>query len=339
MQYAGAVYHVFDRGDRKEPIFLADDDRKLFLDTLAETCVRSGFRIHGYGLMDNHYHLELETPEPNLVDGMRWFQGTYTQRFNRRHDLVGHLYQGRYKAKPIDPDDPNYFRRVAEYIHLNAACAGLLDREQPDLITYPWSSFGYFVRKRRHLSDWLTPVRVFQSFGLQDDRVGRQAFRDYMNRRALEVTQDPISFERQNQWNRLLQGWYEGSERFREWLLDRMDALRDQKKQDAQDAGTLRRHDQGRAEELLRLGATAAGLPLESVQQLPHNHPIKQGLAWLVKTHTTMTERWTIRQLGMGHRSNVGRAVAAYLEPEDPQRRAFKRTCLGCLSAEGGDAG
>ena len=82
LEYAGAVYHVMCRGDRREAIFLADGDRELFLATLAEMCARTGTFIHSFVLMTNHYHLLLETPEPNLVAGMKWLQGTYTQRFN-----------------------------------------------------------------------------------------------------------------------------------------------------------------------------------------------------------------------------------------------------------------
>jgi REP element-mobilizing transposase RayT len=97
IQYAGAVYHVICRGDRGESIFQDEIDRKQFLRCLGETCERSGWKIHAYVLMPNHYHLLLETPEPNLVVGMKWLQGTYTQRFNLRHGLRGHLFQGRYK--------------------------------------------------------------------------------------------------------------------------------------------------------------------------------------------------------------------------------------------------
>jgi REP element-mobilizing transposase RayT len=86
------------RGNRQEPVFKDQQDYKRFLDTLGETCGRCGWRVHAYVLMGNHYHLLLETPEANLVDGMRWFQGVYTQRFNARHKVWGHLFQGRYKA-------------------------------------------------------------------------------------------------------------------------------------------------------------------------------------------------------------------------------------------------
>src|ERR1700677_2127564 len=96
-----------------------DEDRVAFLRTLEEACQRTGWRVHAYVLMSNHYHLMLETPEPNLVAGMRWFQATWTMRFNRCHHLRGHVLQGRYKAVIVDPGASGYFAALSDYIHLN----------------------------------------------------------------------------------------------------------------------------------------------------------------------------------------------------------------------------
>ena len=96
IEYAGAVYHVMSRGNRQEEIYRDDTDRELFLETLTEVCARTGWVVHACVLLNNH--ILLETPEPNLVVGMKWFQGTYTQRFNARIREWGHLFQGRYKA-------------------------------------------------------------------------------------------------------------------------------------------------------------------------------------------------------------------------------------------------
>src|SRR5580700_3493669 len=90
VEYAGAIYHVMSRGDRREAIFLDEGDRHNFLKTLAEACAKTGFAIHAYCLMKNHFHLVLETPEANLVAGMRWLLSTYSNRFNHRHQLCGH---------------------------------------------------------------------------------------------------------------------------------------------------------------------------------------------------------------------------------------------------------
>ena len=98
VEYPGAVYHVMNRGDRREPIFKDDKDRLNFLATLGEACQKTGWQVHAFCLMPNHFHLVLETPQGNLVAGMKWLLGTYTGRFNRRHKLFGHLFSGRYKG-------------------------------------------------------------------------------------------------------------------------------------------------------------------------------------------------------------------------------------------------
>jgi REP element-mobilizing transposase RayT len=89
VEFEGAVYHVMCRGNRREAIFHGDEDRELFLETLGEGCARAGWRVHAAVPMGSHYHLLLETPEPNLVRGMHWFQATYTTRFSARHRLRG----------------------------------------------------------------------------------------------------------------------------------------------------------------------------------------------------------------------------------------------------------
>ncbi len=102
IQYPGATYHVMARGSHGQAIFQDDQDRQRFLETLGEACAKTGIRIHAYVLMGNHYHLLVETPEGNLVAGMKGLQGAYTQRYNGRHQLFGHLFQGRYKAVPVE---------------------------------------------------------------------------------------------------------------------------------------------------------------------------------------------------------------------------------------------
>jgi putative transposase len=97
IQYEGAIYHRLNRGDRREEIFRDDWDRRSLLQTLGAACEKTGWEVHAYCLMGNHFHLVFETPRANLTAGMKWLLGTYTMRFNRRHELSGHLFAGRYK--------------------------------------------------------------------------------------------------------------------------------------------------------------------------------------------------------------------------------------------------
>ena len=117
LEYAGAVYHVTARGDAREEIFADDADRERFLAILGATVLRLGWKCHAYCLMDNHYHLLIETPTAGLSQGMRQINSTYTQSFNRRHGRVGHVLQGRYKAIIIERD--SYLLELSRYIVLN----------------------------------------------------------------------------------------------------------------------------------------------------------------------------------------------------------------------------
>ena len=157
IEFKGAVYHVMSRGNRREAVFLDDKDCGVFVDALDEVCGRTGWLIHAFVLMGNHYHLLLETPEANLVDGMRWLQGTYTKRFNGRHKQWGHLFQGRYKALLVDGAD-EYFGTVSDYIHLNPARAKSFDLAGGRLADYKWSSFPLYLRPSRR-PGWLSVER------------------------------------------------------------------------------------------------------------------------------------------------------------------------------------
>ncbi len=148
IEYEGAIYHVMNRGDRCEPIFNDDGDRKRFLETLGETCTKTDWQVHALCLMRNHFHLVVETPKGNLVAGMTWFLSTYTARFNRRHKLFGHLFSGRYKALVVDASSSGYFRTVCDYVHLNPVRAKLL-RTKQTLRDYPWSSYPEYLNPPR----------------------------------------------------------------------------------------------------------------------------------------------------------------------------------------------
>jgi REP element-mobilizing transposase RayT len=135
LEFAGALYHITSRGDRRALIYLDDTDRAFWLQALAEACARFHFVVHSFCQMGNHFHLLLETQEPNLSKGMRQLNGTYSQYFNRRHDLVGHVFQGRYQA--ILVQEESYLLELARYIVLNPVRANMVARPED----WPWSSY------------------------------------------------------------------------------------------------------------------------------------------------------------------------------------------------------
>ena len=160
IEFPGAVHHVTSRGDRREPIFRDDGDREMFLDILAHTLERLDAQVLAYCLMGNHYHLVLHTRQANLSRLMRQLNGVYTQDFNRRHGLVGHLFQGRFKAILVDRDA--YLLTLCRYVERNPVAARLV----PHAGAWEWSSY------RAHVGEAPTPVWL-DTDGLHGYLLGR----------------------------------------------------------------------------------------------------------------------------------------------------------------------
>lgn len=157
LEYAGALYHVTSRGDGQKDIYLDDKDRKDFLSVLTGVCERFNWTIHAYCLMSNHYHLLIETPDGNLSYGMRQLNGVYTQQFNRTHERVGHVFQGRYKSIIVQKE--SYLLDLSRYIVLNPVRVRMV-RSVKD---WPWSSYRASCGKVASYG-WLSTDWLLSSF-------------------------------------------------------------------------------------------------------------------------------------------------------------------------------
>ena len=135
VEFSGAIYHLTSRGNARQKVFFTDADRELFLDTLSQVVSRYGWICHAYCLMANHYHLLVETPKANLSLGMRQLNGMYTQSFNRRHNRVGHLFQGRFKAILVEKE--SYLLELCRYIVLNPVRV----KGKGEIGGWKWSSY------------------------------------------------------------------------------------------------------------------------------------------------------------------------------------------------------
>ena len=143
IEFPGAVYHITSRGNERKAIFRDDRDRKMFLDTLEDVTLRYNWFCHAYCMMDNHYHLLIDTPDGNLSIGMRQLNGVYTQRFNKRHSRVGHFFQGRFKAVLLQKD--SHLLEACRYVVLNPVRAERVQRPEE----WVWSSYGATAGRRK----------------------------------------------------------------------------------------------------------------------------------------------------------------------------------------------
>ena len=171
-QRPGAVYHVTMRGNNRGDIFFVDDDRDRFLQALSTVRHRCGWKIHAYCLMTNHYHLLIQTPSPNIAEGMQWLNSAYAHQTNTLYGRIGHVFQRRYADGLITEDD--HLRTVLRYIPLNPVNAGLSGRPEE----WRWSSYAAtlgLARRPRFLT-----VRWLLRHFAEDVDIARSRYRDWV---------------------------------------------------------------------------------------------------------------------------------------------------------------
>ncbi len=328
-QYAGACYHVMARGDGGKTIFEDDEDRKVFIARLGEVCGRCGWKVHAWVLMGNHFHLLLETPEANLVDGMKWLLGTFSQGWNRVRRRRGHVFQGRYKSVPVNGEETGayYFRIVADYIHLNPARAGLAGGERGKLADYRWSSLGAYAKGVG--PDWLVMERVLRAFELAEDGRGRRAYVAWLEARAREDG-GKINDEAQAALRR---GWYLGEESFKNKLLAMLDRVRGGRNPRNTTGGAKKDHGEAEAGRLVRKAEKVLELPTgrRSMEGLRKGDERKVLLAALLRRRTSVGLGWISEKLVMGHPGSVSRLVGGIAKnPELAQRLEELENMLKC---------
>ena len=304
IEFAGAIYHVMNRGNHLEPIFKDAQDRIIFLKTLQETCASAGWAVHSFVLMGNHYHLLIETQRPTLVKGMQYLNSTYTQRYNVRFKTRGHLFQGRYKALLVDGETPGYFLTVSDYIHLNP----LRIRNRKifnlrDLLKYPWSSAGWLSGSRKGRPEWLRWERVYGELSLRDWKGGsRREYRQYLERRIEEVKGD------EEGWKKIRRGWCLGREGFVAKMKERLEEMGEKKPRERESwAGEA--VEEMEADRAMRVMAGAVEkLGYHEVGDLKGMD--RYWVARLVRSQTKVSVGWVARKLGLRTREGLSSAIS-----------------------------
>ncbi|MDP1578830.1 MAG: transposase [Candidatus Didemnitutus sp.] len=306
MESETGVYHVLNRGNYRTDIFRSDKTKTAFLMCLGEACEKTGWEVHAWCLMSNHYHLALSTPNANLVDGMRWLQGTFSTRFNRMRREAGHLFQGRYKSLVVDPEGG--LGPLCHYIHLNPVRAKLCPVS--GLSDYRWTSLPWLMETKRR-PGWYQPQPALAHAGaLADTPAGRRKYLAYLDWLAEDEAE-----RKKQRFTEMSKGWIIGTSDFAKTMIKEQQELVGRGRRMA--AATQATREALWEEELTSLLAKLRRTPADLVQA-SKSADWKRALAATLKARTTATNRWLGETLHMGGLHEVSRQASAWQRQPDP---------------------
>lgn len=317
IEFSGACYHIINRGNYRSPIFGGKGAAEAFERTLGEAAERFDWCVHAYVVMRNHFHLAVETNEPNLSEGMKWLQGTWTRRFNSLRSQSGRPFQGRYKALLVARG--HSLAQVCHYIHLNPVRSKVVAvGELPEI---EWCSLGKFMPKKSRPA-WLTPEVVLSEAGrLADTPRGWRSYLDY-----LEFLVEDEPSRKELVAKRMSRGWCIGDAKFKKEMKELMPASGSKKDRfeglDPADALVERKEAWED-----KLQALAAGAKID-LKKLPaqKSHPDKVRLAAALKTSSSVSNGWLAERLKMGQPASASQFVRRHLL--DPKKSRAVRTLL-----------
>lgn len=306
IEFADATYHITSRGNEQRNIFYTDDDRRAFLTFLGDAARRFGWSVPGWVLMTNHFHLVLQTPEPNLSKGMQWLNGTYAAWFNRRHNRSGHLFQGRFKAFLIEKE--RYYTEVLRYIVLNPVRASLVEHPAD----YRWSSYRATAGIEEPPA-WLDLAAALEPFGGIDE-VSRLGYRQFVLDRI--GCEEPL-------WKDLVHGIYLGTDAWTKEMRIRVES----KPRSTDHPKPQRAIGRPRMHQIINAVANVAGRSAEAIRTT-RGDPLRCLVAWIGWHEGWITLRSiaaSLRLRSEGHISNLIRRCEGIL--------ASNSTILGHLDA------
>jgi len=311
IEYPDAIYHVMNRGNYRHDIFGVDGSKQAFEETLFGACERTGWCLHAFCLLDNHFHLALQTPDANLAVGMQWLQSTFANRFNRLVKQRGHVFQGRYKSLVVERDE--YFGPLLDYIHLNPVRAKLVD--VPGLGNWRWSSMWYLSRKRQRPACLDLSTCLYYAGNLVDRPAGRQKYLDYLSWLSESDTE-----KKAHASEKMCRGWALGSRAFKKELMT------EERARGIERLG----HVSQEARELYWEGLLDQMLVTLSKTQVDIDQDSKSStwkvmMAHYLKQHTAVTNGWLSRHLNMGVINGVSRYVAAFEHAKGAKKRGYKK--------------
>ncbi|MGH7251326.1 MAG: REP-associated tyrosine transposase [Nitrospiraceae bacterium] len=303
LEFEGALYHLTARGNARQPIFQDDTDRQQFLELLGRETLQQRWRCSAYCLMDNHYHLLVETPEANLSRGMRRLNASYTQRFNRRHGRVGHVLQGRFKSLLVEKE--SYLLELCRYLVLNPVRAAMVETAAD----WRWSSYRATVGDEP-APPWLDAAGVLVLFA-PEPKAARRAYRQFVQ----------AGIGHPSPWSQVKGQIFLGSAAF----LQRMESLiQGQRLANVPAAQT--QPTRLRPDEVLARVAAVYGVNARDMLERVHTEAYYSA-AWLLRRSANEPLALVARRFGVSPSriSKIQRAVECTIP--SPQRRRAMREC------------
>lgn len=304
IESSDGLYHIINRGNYRSSIFGSEGARLAFQNTLFEACMRSGWRLHAYCILSNHFHLCIGTPKGNLSEGMRWLQATFAARFRKYRKVHGHLFQGRFKSLVIEPG--SYWLSLIDYIHLNPLKARIVN---PDSFThYKWSSLWHFPKRSTRPSFMDASWLDFSDDG-EDSKGG---WVRYQNTLKLKWETNPkLQAKLEVELN---SGWCIGSKAFKESLaaeyLFKKGPLRLEKRE-------LREFNELQWESYVRAALAKLNLGEEDIINDPYSVRWKLAIASQLKRNSSTPNAWLSRRLKMGVPNAVSNNCGRYQREEE----------------------
>jgi len=322
IEFEGAVYHVMARGNRLQEIFVDDEDRETFLRTLGEMCQRSGLQIYAWVLMGNHYHLALQTPQGNLVEGIGWLQNTYTRRFNTRHRGWGRLFGDRYKSVLVDADDESgYLPSLIDYIHLNPARAKIVSaKDGGSILDFPWSSLPRcYALPPSKRPRWMAHEEGLSIQDTSDTARGRRGLIARLDDRMRGEEADDCGLaeiEGQSLQSTLRRGWYWGRQEFREAMLELLSKSGINPASNTNYAASSLAHDsdEALAAEIVERGLAHFGIGggTEGLLALGRGDIRRRAIAWALCRKTSLRQKRVAEIVGYRTAGNVSQQARLF---------------------------
>ncbi|HAV14319.1 MAG TPA: transposase [Opitutae bacterium] len=314
------VYHIINRGNYRQDVFINEGAHQSFEKCLFETCEKCGWILEGFCVMTNHFHLVVRTPKGNLIYGMKWLQSTFANRYHKFRKVHGKLFQGRYKSLIVEED--GYLGALLHYTHLNPVRAGMTDVK--GLRDYRWSSYWYLNHPAKRPAFMDCSGALLAAGGLADTSYGRCKYADYLNWLTNDKgAQDKMAFDK------MCRGWALGTKAFKKALIAEVE---DDNEEGDEPTSKVPRYDGATLQEANELRWE---LMLDACMQLLQKTEVDCSLdiksadwkiliAAVLKSRTSATNGWIANNLNMGVPHAVSRYVGTFKANKQDTEEAFK---------------